>query len=164
MYDASRGFFFYDAASDAGRAALSLRAAQLGPKTRVVEVATDMADKATFFRQLAARLALPDYFGHNFDALEECLRNETVLGARRVVLLHGERVGLPPADFDVYVGVLATAADHWRAAGRPDFLRAAFPVVLEASVRRSVARDQERARAQEIRREELRQHRAKTRS
>ena len=40
------------------------------------------------FRGLADALALPDYFGHNWDALEECL-DELAPDRPLVLLIHG---------------------------------------------------------------------------
>ena len=164
MYDASQGFFFYDDTSEAGRKAIAAWKAQLGKRRRVVDVGAGLAGKADLFRRLAVGLALAEYFGHNWDALDECLRDTEVVGPDGVALIHDALVGFDANDLEIYVGVLATAADHWRAAGRPTLLQSAFPVALEASVRAGIARDQENARVRDAQREVLRQRRLSSKS
>ncbi|MEU6394452.1 barstar family protein [Streptomyces sp. NPDC046939] len=46
-------------------------------------------DKAAFMERCAAVLALPDWFGRNWDALADCLRDPGVLpgAGRRLVLV-----------------------------------------------------------------------------
>ena len=36
---------------------------------------TKITDKQSFLKEIAIALKLPDWFGHNWDALEDCLRD-----------------------------------------------------------------------------------------
>lgn len=78
-------------------------------------------DKEALLARLAMALALPDWFGGNWDALEDCLTDLSWrAGAGHVILIkeHGE---LPADDLGVLLEVLAAAADHWAARGLPFF-------------------------------------------
>jgi RNAse (barnase) inhibitor barstar len=83
-------------------------------------------DKAGFMAACARDLALPDYFGANWDALWDCLTDETLLpdpGRRLVVVDHWQRFAEHArADWDAARGLLCEAVEHWR--------RTATPVVV----------------------------------
>lgn len=75
---------------------------------------------------LAAQLQLPSYFGHNWDALSDCLRDLHWVARRNVVLVHAEVPRLPAAELQRYLDVLAHAVASWQ----PDdahALRVIFP-------------------------------------
>jgi hypothetical protein len=79
------------------------------------------ADKEALLARLAQALGFPDWFGGNWDALEDCLADLSWrAGAGHVFLLerHGE---LDLDDVGVLVDVLAAAAEHWAGRGRPFF-------------------------------------------
>jgi hypothetical protein len=79
------------------------------------------ADKEALLARLAQALAFPDWFGGNWDALEDCLTDLSWrAGTGHALLLerHGE---LPVDDLGVLIDVLAAAAAHWAGRGRPFF-------------------------------------------
>ena len=79
-------------------------------------------DKPGLLARCAARLALPDYFGANWDALAECLRDPVWLGAPgAVVWWHGgaEFARAAAADAVVAQEIFAEAARTWRGDARP---------------------------------------------
>jgi hypothetical protein len=65
--------------------------------------------RAAFLAEAARVLDFPAYFGHNWDALADCLRD---LGAVDVVVAHAEQLlaDEPPAQFAVLLDIAATAA------------------------------------------------------
>ncbi len=75
--------------------------------------------KEAMLAALARSLAFPDWFGGNWDALEDCL---TDLSWRadgpRVLLLSGAAAG---DDLGILIDILASAADFWRERGRAFF-------------------------------------------
>lgn len=86
-----------------------------GANTRLVEVSTELADKDALLTWYAEALQLPDYFGFNWDALDECLSDLSWISERRVVLYH--RTVPPeasPEDQKIYIDVLAAAVRGWR--------------------------------------------------
>ncbi|HEX9182799.1 MAG TPA: barstar family protein [Burkholderiales bacterium] len=79
------------------------------------------ADKDALLARLAEALGFPDWFGSNWDALEDCLADLSWRpGEGHVLLLerHGE---LSLDDLGVLIDVLAAAAEFWRGRGRPFF-------------------------------------------
>lgn len=81
-----------------------------------------VTDKAGFLRAVARTLEFPDYFGENWDALEECLTDlEWVRASGFVVYLEhlDEFAESSPDDFDAALEIFATAADYWDDFGRP---------------------------------------------
>jgi len=65
--------------------------------------------KATLFAFLRQALPLPDYFGDNWDALDECL-GELAQGSSRTILIHHDvPLAATPDDQRIYLQVLADA-------------------------------------------------------
>ena len=78
-------------------------------------------DKEALLARLAMALALPDWFGGNWDALEDCLTDLSWrAGAGHVILLQGQGE-LPADDLGVLLDVLAAAAQYWAGRGTPFF-------------------------------------------
>ncbi len=76
-----------------------------------VQVPFGLDRKADLLEFLRGALRLPDYFGANWDALEECLNDPHVMGGRKCVLVHRD---LPlagdPAGRRAYLQILRQAA------------------------------------------------------
>jgi RNAse (barnase) inhibitor barstar len=73
-------------------------------------------DKEGLLREAAAALRFPDYFGHNWDALEECLTDMSWQPAPGYLILceHLESFGnQSPGDFETVLGILRDAASFW---------------------------------------------------
>ena len=76
---------------------------------------SDVADKDAFLEQCAMVFGLPEWFGMNWDALEECL-GELELETPGLVVLWsswGEFAQAEPEDFAIAVDILSTAAQSW---------------------------------------------------
>lgn len=74
-------------------------------------------DKATLFAELDRALALPDHFGHNWDALADVLEDRDWLGKRGrvVVLAHAAAYrGDHPTDAKLLVEILGEASEFWQ--------------------------------------------------
>lgn len=80
------------------------------------EPAPEVADgracrtRAAFFTEVARVLAFPDYFGHNWDAVVDCLRD---LDDVTLIVAHAEELlaDEPPEQLAILVDVMATAVD-----------------------------------------------------
>lgn len=94
---------------------------------------TDLAgchDKDELLRRLAMSLQLPDTFGHNWDALADCLRDLRWMPASGYVLLfeHADELRqAAEADFDILLGILDDAATFGGEHGTPWFAFLALP-------------------------------------
>ncbi len=86
----------------------------------------DISNEMILIGLLAKQLSFPDYFGENWDALEECLRDLSWLPAGPIVLEH---VDVPlvrdVANARIYIAMLADATRETSRADRP--LRVVFP-------------------------------------
>lgn len=95
-----------------------------------------LTDKSAMLLALSRALAFPDYYGANWDALEECLTDLSWLEGAVAVLI--DDAATPeeksPEAWGILLDILADAARHWEAEGRPFavFLQgghAAYPMV-----------------------------------
>jgi hypothetical protein len=74
---------------------------------------------------VAAALEFPDYFGQNWDAMDECLQDLTWLPAGTLALVHAEVPPVPPDILTTYLKLLREAVAYWQTKRR-DF-RVVFP-------------------------------------
>lgn len=101
----------------------------------VVRLPAGLRSRRKLFAALARGLGLPAYFGGNWDALEECLRDFGWLpGVRRVALVH-ETLPLRAnrSARSVYLDILRSAAEFASEHGPPQFV-AVFPVSTRQAV------------------------------
>jgi hypothetical protein len=70
-------------------------------------------------KNLAVALGFPDWFGHNWDALEDCLTDLSWREATAHVLLIEE--AKPGDDLGVLIDILRSSAESWAARGKPFF-------------------------------------------
>ena len=77
------------------------------------------SDKKQVLERIAAGLAFPQWFGANWDALEDCLSDLSWREAHgHVVLVEGS---MPGDVLGILVDVLASSAEFWAANGKPFF-------------------------------------------
>ena len=82
---------------------------------------TEASTRAGVFQELARALHFPDYFGHNWDAVYDCLTDLTWLpAAGNVLLLDGfDRFATDqPDQWDIGLKVLREACAFWRPLSR----------------------------------------------
>ncbi len=88
-----------------------------------VDIRVDLAgcsDKAMLLARLAAALQFPDWFGHNWDALSDCLTDLSWLPARRyrIVLAQPEALRTAaPETLATLLEILGESAEFWAAEG-----------------------------------------------
>lgn len=79
-------------------------------------------EKKGFLAAVARALAFPDWFGHNWDALEDCLTDLSWHPADGYVVTFIEYDAFLAAhreDFNVALQIFGAAADYWRREGVP---------------------------------------------
>lgn len=87
-----------------------------------------LTSKDAFLDQIARLMEFPDYFGRNWDALEDCLTDLAWIDASAVVLVLDKTDRFArshPEDWRIALDVLRSAEAYWKASGPP-----AFHVVL----------------------------------
>jgi len=91
---------------------------------------------AGLFNEFARALEFPDYFGHNWDALEECLADLEWLPAKGYVVLITDALSVIPDDDEEYetlLEVLSDAGEAWSKGQTADGRRAPFHVFFGVS-------------------------------
>ena len=81
---------------------------------------TEVEDRTAFLEAADEAFALPEWFGMNWDALEECLADLELEGAEGIVVLWaawGTFAEASPKDFAVALDVLASAVRGWSTEG-----------------------------------------------
>lgn len=82
-------------------------------------VRVPFADKAGLLKNMASALGFPDWFGHNWDALEDCLTDLSWRDAPgHVLIIEKPR---PGDDLGVLVDILRSSAEFWAGRGKPFF-------------------------------------------
>ena len=76
-------------------------------------------EKEKLLKNIATALAFPDWFGGNWDALEDCLGDLSWSKAAGHVLLFSE--AKPGDDLGVLTDVLRSSAEFWAGRGKPFF-------------------------------------------
>jgi hypothetical protein len=108
------------------------------------EVPGGIENKAALLEALFLALHFPEYFGGNWDALEECIRDLSWLPPGDVVVRHE---ALPLSDdrasLSTYLAILTDAMKKWKATGERR-LFIVFPLSAEAVVR-SILADAEKS-------------------
>jgi RNAse (barnase) inhibitor barstar len=99
----------------AGKSASSLIKAPAGFALRVIN-GKKCSTPAGVFTEFARALGFPDYFGHNWDAMEECLADLEWLPAKGYVLLITDAQEVIPDDEEEYetlLEILSDAGEAW---------------------------------------------------
>lgn len=99
----------------AGTTATALVKAPSGFALRVVH-GKKCSTPAGLFTEFARALGFPDYFGHNWDAMEECLADLEWLPAKGYVLLLTDAQAVLADDEDEYetlLEILSDAGEAW---------------------------------------------------
>lgn len=71
---------------------------------------------ANLFAEFAQALKFPDYFGHNWDAMEECLADLEWLPAKGYVIVITDAGGVLPEDeeeYETFLEILRDAGEAW---------------------------------------------------
>lgn len=100
------------------------------------EVPAGIQTKAALLDALSDALRFPDYFGGNWDALEECIRDLSWLPSGDVILSHED---LPLSQdlrsLSTYLAILKNAVEKWNTGERK--LLVIFPSHTENIVHRA---------------------------
>jgi hypothetical protein len=116
LRDASRSGVYRAARAD------DILDAVQGSALRVARIGLEgAADKAALMERVARALEFPQWFGGNWDALEDCLADLSWTKAEGHVLLVEGTARLPRDDLGILIDVLRSAAAWWAERGRPFF-------------------------------------------
>ncbi len=87
----------------------------LDPKADfIAKVPTGISDRKAFLEVMRMILQFPVYFGNNWDALADFLRDLSWIQQRRVVILHDDIPPLDSSSISTYLDVLADCVRDWK--------------------------------------------------
>lgn len=109
------------------------------------EVPVGIKSKTALLEALFVALRFPDYFGGNWDALEECIHDLSWLPSGDVVLRHRDLPMLEDRpSLSIYLEILKEAVEKWRTSGERRLL-VVFPPDVQGVVRTILADTQKSA-------------------
>src|SRR5690348_1392668 len=103
------------------------------PEDFIAKVPAGLSGLGELFQALRRELHLPDYFGENWDALSDCLRDLSWIKSRRVIILHDDLPRLDTRALTTYLDVLSECTRDWRP-GEDHELFAAFPENIRTTI------------------------------
>jgi RNAse (barnase) inhibitor barstar len=103
-----------------------------------VLIPRNVRSKEDLFRALLQEFKFP-YFGANWDALRDCLRDLSWISEDRVVVVHEDLPFLLESEIKIYLEILSEAVDDW-AGDSKEFL-VVFPVGVRGRLREFVGDD-----------------------
>lgn len=81
----------------------------------LLKVPKDIQSKSDLFSYYEKGGNFPDYFGSNWDALLDCLRDFSWINQRRIIITHGDLPLLKVvSELRVYLEILQTAVNDWK--------------------------------------------------
>lgn len=87
------------------------------------EIPRSITTKAALLDELYRRLHLPDYFGNNWDALNECIRDFSWLPPGPVMLKHEELpLASDTANLKIYLSILRNAVQTLSRSGKRELV------------------------------------------
>jgi RNAse (barnase) inhibitor barstar len=95
-------------------------AEELGWQVFVID-GNDVEDRHAFLEACDEAFELPEWFGMNWDALEECLGDLDIEGAEGILVVWtgwGEFAEAAPKDFDIALDVMRSVVRGWAGDGR----------------------------------------------
>jgi RNAse (barnase) inhibitor barstar len=104
------------------------------PAAVVVRLPRGIRSKKKLLAIFADKLHFPRYFGKNWDALEECLRNLSWIPMNQpIVIVHEDLpFGAGGANRGIYLELLRSVLDHWSASGDRT-VQAIMPAAIQTS-------------------------------
>jgi hypothetical protein len=80
----------------------------------VVVIPAGISKTSDLLAMLAAQLHFPAWFGCNWNALSDCLRDLSWIEESSIVIFHEDRPAIPAADLEAYLDVLTEAIASWQ--------------------------------------------------
>jgi hypothetical protein len=80
----------------------------------VARVGADIQTEQQLLECLYEQLAFPRYFGFNWNALFDCLRDFHWIDRKKIMIIHEELPKLPAEDLKIYLEILRDAVSDWK--------------------------------------------------
>ena len=83
---------------------------------------SNINDKKSFLNKTAEVMQFPNYFGHNWDAFDECITDLEWLPAKRYVVIYNKPnlfAEANPLDWQIAYDTLQSAVEYWQSTSTP---------------------------------------------
>jgi RNAse (barnase) inhibitor barstar len=100
---------------------------------------TEVSSKIDLLKQISFSLKFPEYFGLNWDALYDCLRDFHWLSQHRIIIVHDDIPHLDDQALNIYISVLYDAINDWKE-GEEHELDVVFPKQYEQKIESLITR------------------------
>jgi RNAse (barnase) inhibitor barstar len=101
-------------------------------------ISEPIGNVSELFESLQNALHFPDYFGANWNALSECLRDFHWIREKRVVLKHAALPDITIQELDIYLEILLEATQDWQSDSAHS-LEVIFPESARIKVSKMIA-------------------------
>jgi hypothetical protein len=81
----------------------------------IAKLPSGLSDRESLFAALSRELQFPSYFGKNWDAVSDCLRDLSWIKPHRAILLHEDLPPLEAKQVVTYLDVLTECVQTWKA-------------------------------------------------
>lgn len=98
----------------------------LNSDTAFVAHLSDINSENELLKQLNKQLKFPEYFGFNWNALYDCLRDFHWIEEHKIILVHDNDLSLSDPDFSIYLQILFDSVEDWKE-GEEHTLEVVFP-------------------------------------
>jgi len=106
-----------------------------GSNTLVLDVPRGLDNKSHVLSWYSNALSFPGYFGFNWDAFDECLRDLSWIEERKIIIRHDDvPLGESPPDQKIYIKVLARVAREWKSYDAREVI-VVFPPAYEPALK-----------------------------
>jgi RNAse (barnase) inhibitor barstar len=105
------------------------------PEATFIVHLSHINSKDQLFTELNDKLMLPEYFGFNWDALSDCLRDFHWIEQKGIVLIHDDVPKIDESTLYTYLKILDKAAQDWKE-GEEHYFEIVFSEKAESLVNR----------------------------
>ena len=99
----------------------------------IVNINIGVISKNELLNELFITLNFPDYFGFNWDALDECLRDFEWIKEHKIIIVHEDLPKIGCVSLKQYLSVLNHAIEDWKE-GEEHKLEVYFPIEVKEQV------------------------------
>lgn len=99
----------------------------------VVTIDSEINSKEELLKTISINLRLPDYFGINWDALDDCLRDLHWINENLVVIMHKVIPHIKEDELKIYLRLLDEAVQEWEG-DQQHSLEIVFPKTSERAL------------------------------